>query len=82
MSKTEQSFRHEIENKRVKIISGSEGRNYRINIWGMFFAFLALIVIMGVTVYALFLDRQWIVAIFGLTSIGTIIGLFIKPNNK
>ncbi|MBD5387303.1 DUF2335 domain-containing protein [bacterium] len=82
MTEKEQSSRHEQEKKKLDLIKKSESRQYRINVWGMVFAFLSLVVMMGVTAWALYLDRPWIASLFGVLSATTIIGLFISPKQK
>lgn len=82
MSEREQKSRHELDKAKVKAICKSESRQYRINIWGMLFAFLALLVMMGVTALALYLDKSWIATLFGVISVTTIIGLFIAPKQN
>lgn len=79
MSEKEQSFRHKTDCAKIKIIKKAESRDFRINVWGMFFAFLALLVMMGVTAWALYLDRPWIATLFGILSASSIIGLFVAP---
>ncbi len=79
MSEREQRSRHELDKMRIKTICKAEKRQYTINIWGMLFAFLALLVMMGVTALALYLDKSWIATLFGVISVTTIIGLFISP---
>jgi uncharacterized membrane protein len=39
-TKKEQAFRHEFEKKRLKVFNMGGRREYRINLWGMFFAVL------------------------------------------
>lgn len=82
MSEKEQASRHKLEEQKLRIIKKSESRQFGINIWGMLFAFLALLVMMGVTAYALYLDRPWIATLFGVISATTIISLFIAPKQK
>lgn len=79
MTKKEQEARHELDRARIKAINKAESRQNRMNFWGMFFAFLALVVLMAVTVVALYLDRPWIATLFGVLSATTIIGLFMSP---
>lgn len=82
MSEREQTVRHRQDEQKIKIVKRSESRQYKINIWGMFFAFLALIVMMCVTAFALYLNRPWIASIFGVLSVSSVIGLFIVPRQK
>ncbi|MBD5232150.1 MAG: DUF2335 domain-containing protein [Bacteroidales bacterium] len=81
MSENEQKSRHKIEKEKLRIMYKAETRQYRINVWGMLFAFLALLVMMGVTAWALYLDRAWIATLFGVLSATTIIGLFMTPKS-
>lgn len=82
MSKKEQEARHNQDEQKILIVQKAESRQYKINVWGMLFAFLALIVMMGVTAWALYLDRPWIASLFGVISATSIIGLFIAPKQK
>lgn len=82
MSEKEQAARHKLDEQKLKIIKKSESRQFRINIWGMLFAFLALVVMMGVSALALYLDRPWIATLFGVLSASSIIGLFLTPKSK
>lgn len=82
MSEREQAYRHKTDSTRIKIISKSESRQYRINIWGMFFAFLALVLMMGVAALAIYFDRPWIATLFGVISAASIVGLFIGPRQQ
>ncbi|MDE5808646.1 MAG: DUF2335 domain-containing protein [Muribaculaceae bacterium] len=82
MTEQEQASRHRQDEKKLDLIKKSESRQYRINVWGMIFAFLSLVVMMGVTAWALYLDRPWIASLFGVLSATTIISLFISPKQK
>ncbi|MDE6802875.1 MAG: DUF2335 domain-containing protein [Muribaculaceae bacterium] len=82
MTEKEQDSRHKLDEQKLKIIKKSESRQFSINVWGMLFAFLSLVVMMGVTAFALYLNRPWIATLFGVLSASTIIGLFITPKNK
>ena len=82
MSEREQKNRHSLDQKKAEIIRKSESRQYYLNVWGMIFAFLALVVMMLVTALALYLDRPWIATLFGVLSASSIIGLFIVPKTN
>ena len=82
MTEQEQKSRHDQEKEKISIVKKAESRQYRINVWGMVFAFLSLVVMMGVTAWALYLNRPWIASLFGVLSATTIIGLFISPKQK
>ncbi len=84
MSQREQQHRHNTEKMKLKILRRSEGRNERINWWGMFFAFASILIIMGIAAWALYLDRPWFAGIFGSFGIITIVSIFVESgkNNK
>lgn len=80
MSEREQQARHKLDEQKLRIIRKSESRQFALNIWGMIFALLALVVMMGVAALALYLDRPWIATLFGVLSAASIVSLFIRPN--
>lgn len=73
----EQEHRHNMDNEKMKILKNSERKNGRMNWWGMFFAFLSLILFMGVAAFALYLDKPWFAGIFGGTAILSVISTFV-----
>ena len=73
----EQEHRHNMDNEKMKILKNSERKNGRMNWWGMFFAFLSLILFMGVAAFALYLDNPWFAGIFGGTAILSVISTFV-----
>ena len=73
----EQEHRHSMDNEKMKILKNSERKNGRMNWWGMFFAFLSLILFMGVAAFALYLDKPWFAGIFGGTAILSVISTFV-----
>lgn len=79
-SEREQIHRHRQDEKKLKILNYNEHKTGRINWWGMFFAFLSILVTMGLAAYALYLDRAWFAGIFGLVGVVSIASVFI--NNK
>ena len=81
-SKKEQAHRHKVEDEKVKIVKHSERRVSRMNWWGMFFAFMALITLVGLAAYALYLDKQWFAGIFGLTAVVSILSVFVEAGKK
>lgn len=74
----EQEHRHNMDNEKLKILKNSERKNGRMNWWGMFFAFLSLILFMGVAAFALYLDKPWFAGIFGGTAILSVISTFVQ----
>lgn len=84
-SRKEQEHRHKIEDEKMKIIKYSEHKSGRMNFWGMFFAFFALLSIVALSGFALQLDHEWFSGIFGCSAVIAIISLFInagKDNNN
>ena len=77
-SEREQLHRHNQDEKKLKILSYNEHKVGRMNWWGMFFAFLAIVATMGLAAYALYLDRAWFTGIFGLAGIASIASVFIN----
>lgn len=74
----EQEHRHNMDKEKLKILKNSERKNGRMNWWGMFFAFLSLILFMGVAAFALYLDKPWFAGIFGGTAILSVISTFVQ----
>jgi uncharacterized membrane protein len=56
-SEKEQEYRHQFEIEKIRFIKSSERRGARMNWWGMFFACICILGFMGITAYALYLDR-------------------------
>lgn len=81
-AKAEQQHRHDMDKEKMKILRKSEGRAYGINWWGMCFALMALVVMMVLTAYALYLDAKWLAGMFGLTSVASIVSVFVKGGKK
>lgn len=78
MSKNEQVHRHATDKMKLKILRRAEGRDERINWWGMFFAFLSILAIMFLSGWALYLDRPWFAGILGTIGIGSIVSIFVN----
>lgn len=76
----EQAHRHAMDQRKLQIIKKSEGRIGRMNWWGMFFAFLCILVFSVVTGYALYLDKPWFAGIMGGAVLISIVSIFIKGN--
>lgn len=79
-SEREQLHRHKQDEKKLKILAYNEHKVGRMNWWGMFFAFLSIVVSVGLAAYALYLNRTWFAGIFGLAAVASIASIFI--NNK
>lgn len=79
-TRDEQKHRHEVDNKKLDIVKKAESRTGRINVIGMIIAFFALVVMMVVAAYALYLDHQWMCILFSGGFIITVISVFAHPN--
>lgn len=77
----EQNHRHKMDEKKLKILAKADGRIGRMNWWGMFFAFLCLVALLAVVALALYLDKQWLAAILGGTTIVTIVSIFVRKDH-
>ena len=53
-------------------------KNGRMNWWGMFFAFLSLVALVGLSALALYLDHEWFAGIFGFSAVVSIITVFVN----
>ncbi|MDE7086539.1 MAG: DUF2335 domain-containing protein [Prevotella sp.] len=82
LTKKEQEHRHYIDNQKMKIIRRTESRTERMNFWGMTFAFLCMVLFIGLTAFALYLDNPWFAGFFGLTSLISIISIFINAGKN
>lgn len=83
-AREEQKHRHEMDQMKMKVLRKSESRTERINWWGMLFAFLSIVVCMGVAAWALYLDRPWFAGVFGGLGLLSIVSIFVngKDNGK
>ena len=81
-SAKEQNHRHEMEAGKLAIIQRSERRTGRMNWWGMFFAFLALLTFVALAAYALYLDKPWFAGIVGFTAVAGIITTFVNAGKR
>ncbi len=81
-AKEEQKHRHEMDKMKMKVLRKSESRTERMNWWGMFFAFLSITVCLGVSAWALYLDRPWFAGIFGSIGLATIVSIFVTGKSE
>ena len=77
-SEKEQEHRHEMERDKMKLLKYSEGRNGRMNWWGMFFAAVCVIMFMGVAALALYLNHPWFASFFGISGLVSIVSIFVN----
>lgn len=78
----EQAHRHSIEDEKMKLINYTEHRSMRMNWWGMFFAFVSLVVLVALSAFALYLDKPWFAGIFGFTAVVGIISTFVNAGKE
>ena len=57
-------------------------RRHRERILGLVFAFMTILVFLGITAYALYLDKPWLAGIFSTLSIAGIISAFIQGHKE
>lgn len=51
-----------------------------MNWWGMFFAFFAIVVMVALTAYALYLDKPWFAGVLGAGTLISVASIFVKSN--
>ena len=78
----EQRHRHEMDISKLKMVRKSESRTFGMNWWGMFFAFLSVLVLSGLAAFALYLDRPWFAGIFGFSALIAIVSIFVNKGDK
>ena len=81
----EQDHRHKIDKEKIELVRKSESRTWRMNWWGMTFAFLSIVVIVALAGYALYLNRLWFAGVLGAGTLVTVASIFInkgKPDIK
>lgn len=76
----EQAHRHRVNEGRLKVLSRESRREERINLWGMFFAFLLVLALVGLTAFAIWLDRPWMATASGLGTFAALISIFVRPS--
>ncbi len=74
----EQTHRHKVEEDKVEIVKSAERRTTKMNWWGMFFAFLALLSLIGLSAFALYLNRPWFAGILTFATVISIVSLFVN----
>jgi uncharacterized membrane protein len=78
----EQEYRHKINYEKVRIIGRANRKQDRTNLMGMLFAFLSIVVLGGITAYALFLDIPWFAGLFGAGTFVSVASIFIRGNKS
>lgn len=77
----EQDHRHRMDNNKLNILKKADRREGRINWWGMFFAFLSIVVMTALVGYALYLDKPWFAGFMGAGTIISVASIFYKNND-
>ena len=78
----EQDHRHKMDSNKLNMIRKADRRDGRMNWWGMFFAFLAIVVMIALAGYALYLDKPWFAGIMGASTLVSVASIFIKSNDN
>lgn len=81
VSRKEQEHRHKMDAEKIRLVRNSDSRIGRMNWWGMFFAFLSIVVLVALTGYALYLNISWFAGMMGIGTIVSVASVFIK-NDK
>lgn len=76
-STKEQEHRHQLDEEKLKVLENVNKRDHRLNLLGMIFGFLSLLVMMGVACYMLYLNHPWFASFFGGVSLITVISIFV-----
>lgn len=78
----ERTMRHRLMNESLDGLHKANKQHHVRALCGMTLAFLSLLLFLGITAYALYLDKEWIATLFGTISIGTIITAFINAHKQ
>lgn len=78
----EQEHRHRIDKEKIELVRKSESRDWRMNWWGMTFAFLSIVVIVLLAGCALYLDRPWFAGLLGAGTLVTVASIFINKGKS
>lgn len=78
----EQDHRHKTDIIKLSVIKKSDARTGRMNWWGMFFAFLSIVVLVVLSAFALYLDRPWFASMLGVGSIISVATIFINRGKQ
>ena len=81
-AKAEQSHRQKVEEDRVGMMKDADHRTFRMNWWGMFFAFLSLVTLIGLSAFALYLNRPWFAGILSFATVVSIMSLFVTAGTN
>lgn len=77
----EQAHRHKMDENKLNIIRKSDKRDGRMNWWGMFFAFLAILVLTGLSAFALYLDKPWFAGFMGIGAFVSVASIFVNNSD-
>lgn len=78
----ERGIRHEVTRQSIGMTQKDSQRRHHERILGLVFAFIALLVFLGITAYALYLDKPWLAGVFSTLSIAGIISAFIQGRKE
>lgn len=78
----ERGIRHEVTRQSIELTQMDSKRRHRERILGLAFAFITILVFLGITAGALYLDKPWLAGIFSTLSIAGIISAFIQGRKE
>ena len=74
--------KYEMDKEKISIVRRSDTSERRMNWWGMFFAFMSIVVLGGCTCWALYLDRPWFAGLLGTGTLITIVAMFVNRGGQ
>lgn len=78
----ERSIRHEVTRQSIELTLKDSQRRHNERILGLNYALITILVFLGITAYALYLDKPWLAGIFSTLSVATIISAFIQGRKE
>lgn len=78
----EQEHRHKTDLEKINIIKQANSQDTRMNWWGMFFAFLSILIMLVVSALALYLDKPWFAGILGASTLISVASIFIRSGRN
>lgn len=78
----EQEHRHKTTAEKIYIIKDNQKKEFKINLLGIICALISVIAILCLCAWALYLDKQWISTIIGISTIVSLASIFINNQKK
>lgn len=77
-TKKEQDFRHDFERRKLSVFNRGGRRDYMINWWGLCFAFILMVVGLGLSALLIYKDKIVVGSIFAGAALALIASIFIR----